>query len=214
MIRFGLILLMLLYAVAPMLAAGESVKDSLHNLSRTGPGQVKSPSSEDVCGFCHVPHSAAPAVPLWGHELSKATYQVYKSDTLDSPAPQPDGASKLCLACHDGTIALGEVRGRRNDLGSLPPTSKGFLGTDLSGTHPVSISVTQDLVERNNQRDTALQSLAAMQGDIDGVRLDGEAKVQCTACHDPHVDVRYPTSGIHFWRKATFSEACEVCHSL
>lgn len=207
------LVLLCLAAAIPALAV-ESVRDSVHNLSRTGPGQVKSPTSDDVCGFCHVPHSAAPAVPLWGHKLSSALYQVYSSDTLDGTAPQPDGASKLCLACHDGTIALGEVRGKRNDLGPLSPASKGFLGTDLSGTHPVSITVTAAFVDRNNQRDSGLQSVESMRTDIDGVRLDGEDKVQCTSCHDPHADIRYPTSGIHFWRKASFSEVCAVCHSL
>lgn len=209
--RFCLGLLIL--GVAALASAGESVRDSVHNLSRTGPGTVKSSTSDDVCGFCHVPHAAAPSVPLWGHKLSDALYRVYASETLDAPAPQPDGSSKLCLACHDGTIALGEVQGRRNDLGPLSPSSKGFLGTDLSGTHPVSAPITDALVDRNNQRDSGLLSVEAMRSDADGVRLDADGKVQCTSCHDPHADVRYPTSGIHFWRKATFSEACIVCHS-
>lgn len=190
----------------------DSVANTVHNLARSGPGTVKSPAVEDVCGFCHVPHTASPAVPLWGHTLSSATYTVYHSDSMASTAVQPNGASKLCLCCHDGTIALGDLKGRNAALGALTKGSKGYLGTDLSGSHPVSMVLTQAVMDADNAAGTPLQSLAGMAGDRDGVRLDTENRVQCTSCHDPHSDKNYPISGIHFWRKPKFSEVCLVCH--
>ena len=190
----------------------DSVANTVHNLSRSGPGTIKSTATADVCGFCHIPHTTSPAVPLWGHTLSSATYTVYHSDSLASAVPQPDGASKLCLCCHDGTIALGDMKGRQVALGALAPGAKGYLGTDLSGSHPVSMVLNAVVIDAKNAAGTPLQSLHAMTSDRDGVRLDSEERMQCTACHSPHSDKNYPSSGIHFWRKATFSEVCLVCH--
>jgi len=190
----------------------ESVLDTVHNLSRNGPGAIKSSTETDACRFCHVPHAAEPRIPLWGHALSAAVYTLYTSESLDSTVPQPEGASKLCLACHDGTIALGDLHGTRVGLGRLPATSRAFLGTDLSGSHPVSMMVSPSVIDRNNAVAPTLTDLPRMQSDPDGVRLDASGRVQCTSCHSAHSDANFQSSGIHFWRKATFSEACIICH--
>jgi hypothetical protein len=205
-------LLVLALALAPWLPGQETVANTVHNLSRSGPGRIKSATSDDVCGFCHVPHSASPASPLWGHTLSPSTYTVYRSDTLVSAVPQPNGASTLCLACHDGTIALGDLRGRKVPLAALSPGQRGFLGTDLSGGHPVSMEVTAATVDASAAASSPLAGLPQMTADQDGVILDGKHRMQCTSCHDPHADRYFSASGIHFWRKPTFSETCLVCH--
>ena len=126
------------------------IAETLHNLSVTGPGPIKSPTETQICIFCHSPHNANPQAPLWNHSLSAVgNYRMYWSPTMKAypsagAAPQPDGASKLCLSCHDGTIALGAVGSRATPIPvtggpTLPPTSPGYLGTDLSGSHPISI---------------------------------------------------------------------------
>jgi len=44
---------------------------------------------------------------LWNHQMSSVTnYIVYTSPTLKAVVGQPDGSSRLCLSCHDGTVAL------------------------------------------------------------------------------------------------------------
>ena len=72
-----------------------------------------------------------------------ANYRIYQSSTFDAPASQPTGASKLCLSCHDGTIALGRVLSRADRIrmvgGDFMPAGLTNLGTDLSDDHPVSI---------------------------------------------------------------------------
>ena len=70
-------------------------------------------------------------------------------------APQPDGASKLCLSCHDGTIALGAVGGRTTPIAvsggpTMPTTAPGYLGTDLSGSHPISFVYDNALAVAHN----------------------------------------------------------------
>ena len=63
-----------------------------------------------ICVFCHTPHNATPESPLWNRELEPQIYTVYASPTLRAGAlPQPFGPTKLCLTCHDGTIAMGAV---------------------------------------------------------------------------------------------------------
>jgi len=201
------------------------IMETKHNLSVTGPGEIKSTTETEVCVFCHVPHNSYPQTPLWGHALSAVTnYRIFTSKgavtTKGRTFIQPDGASRLCLSCHDGTVALGAVLGSReikfaSGQEYLKEGMKGFIGTDLSGSHPVSIPVSDSEVSEKNQRKLSiLRSVKDMKSDPDGVVLDRENKVQCTTCHDPHNDVNFNSSGIHFWRKKDFSSVCEVCHGM
>ena len=88
------------------------VATSKHNLSVSGPGTVKAVAESETCVFCHTPHNAAPAGALWNRRAPGTTYTPYTSSTARGNAGQPNGASLLCLSCHDGTIALGELLSR------------------------------------------------------------------------------------------------------
>ncbi len=69
-----LVLLVVAVALlAPAAALSQVRVDSplnKHNLSVGGPGPVKSQTITEVCIFCHTPHNASPAVPLWNQSLS------------------------------------------------------------------------------------------------------------------------------------------------
>src|SRR5678815_582510 len=127
------------------LAQGQqtSIIDSAQNLSASGPGQIRAVSEQQVCIFCHTPHNAAPIQPLWNRSLPLSAYTVYSSTSLQAKPGQPTGSSKLCLSCHDGTIALGSVLSREQPIAmaggvtTLPPGATN-LGTDLSDDHPIS----------------------------------------------------------------------------
>ncbi len=196
-------------------AAGASVVNTKHNLSVSGKGPVKSPSETEVCVFCHTPHRAAAATPLWNHELSsEAFYTLYESGTMQAKPGQPTGSTRLCLSCHDGTIALGRVASRAIPIavdntgpgGAMRPQSRANLGRDLSGMHPVSIKYSEDIaIADGNLKWPVVDPDNA-------IKLDSQGMVQCTACHDPHDDsrsARYP-----FWKKSTYDEVCEVCHRI
>ena len=94
-------------------ARADSVINSVHNLSASGPGSIKSSSENNPCIFCHTVHKAIGSSPLWNHTLSSVSnYVVYTSTRLQSlgiTVPQPSGSSRLCLSCHDGTVALGSI---------------------------------------------------------------------------------------------------------
>lgn len=206
----------------PLLVYG-GVQNTKHNLSVSGPGPAQAISETQVCIFCHTPHNANPAVPLWGHEISEANYINYWSPTLKSypsaeEAPPIDGFSKLCLSCHDGTIALGSVLKR--EIETVPDQitfgMEGYLGTDLSGGHPISIVYDSELADLRNA-DPNLVHLRWPINDPEGyVRLyptQGDFGVQCTSCHDPHGGRGAPDEP-PFWQKTTHDDVCLVCHSF
>ena len=219
--RIALIVALVVCGLPLGLRAG-SIVNTAHNLSASGPGPVRAATETQVCIFCHTPHNSNPAGPLWSHQLSSGvTYLKYTSPTLDAyssqaTAPDPNGASKLCLSCHDGTVALGAVgtsviplAGGKTTLVSGDP---GFIGTDLSRTHPISFVVTDQLVATNNAKDAPLNTVAAMKSDPQ-VHLDGADRVQCTSCHDAHTDDNFASSGVHFYNKPARAETCTVCHA-
>ena len=66
------------------------VGNTKHNLSASGPGTVKATSEEQVCIFCHTPHNAFPATPLWNHEITYVeNYVNYWSPTLNPMLQKP-----------------------------------------------------------------------------------------------------------------------------
>lgn len=190
-----------------------SVRETKHNLSASGPGDIKAASETRVCIFCHTSHNSSKEGPLWSHETTTGKFKTYERSTMDSKAEQPNGATKLCLSCHDGTIAVGAIRGLAQPIrmqnvgasGEIPSTKKSNVGTDLSGTHPVSVKYSQNV---------ALADSHLRWPPLDPekkVGIDADGYVQCTACHDPHDDSRsdkYP-----FWNKSTFDEVCLTCHN-
>jgi len=218
------------FSVIPSLSQATGIFDTKHNFSSLAPpANIRALNQDQVCIFCHTPHNAKPEYPLWNHELSAVVnYTNYWSETLQSysnraEAPPIDGFSKLCLSCHDGTIAIGAVRSRDEILmepnpslqaGRLISTAQGYLGTDLSGGHPISIIYNESLAARRNA-DTSLMQLKWPIVDRD-VRLyptQGGYGVQCSSCHDPHGS----QGGLNappLWRKKTYDEVCLVCHDI
>jgi len=97
----------------------KSIINTRHNLSVSGPGKVKATSEQEICIFCHAPHNASPVQPLWNRSTPSSAYTVYTSPSLQKLGVnigQPSGSSKLCLSCHDGTIALGSVLSRAQPI--------------------------------------------------------------------------------------------------
>jgi hypothetical protein len=213
------------FLLSPSVAAQHAgVASTLHNLSVTGPGEFKSQTETEVCKFCHIPHNAVVPEPLWGHALSKvAQYKVpriRRGGKVGEPAPQPDGSSRMCLSCHDGTVALGKIAGKSKRVKMagaerLGPGQKGFLGTDLSGSHPISFVVPDgDPGGADGARDMVIKPLPANES-AGGALLDNKGKMQCTTCHDPHSDQYYQLDRVpHFWARPTVEEVCLTCHAL
>lgn len=168
--------------------------DHPHNLSSGSTG-VRATGEDRICIFCHTPHHAkvkadagkAPIInaPLWNHELSDVTYTVMSPyapayngalnanvPLLSSPPNKPDGASRLCLSCHDGTVSIGAIYSdplspismvdacidsggsetaglgvdSKGRFGALTSACRAFIGTDLRSKHVVSVPMNLDLI--------------------------------------------------------------------
>ena len=191
---------------APAGALAQSIRTTRHNLSVTGPGPIRATTEERICIFCHAPHRASGSPPLWNHEDTRSTYVVYDSPTLDAVPGQPDGASRLCLSCHDGTIALGSVISEASAIAmqggvtTLPPGHSN-LDVDLSNDHPVSFPYDDALAAADPQ----IVPPASLPPDLP---LDHNGRMQCSSCHDAHRD----DFGDFLRRSPLFSQLCTGCH--
>ncbi|WP_448189070.1 hypothetical protein [Azospirillum sp. sgz301742] len=202
--------------------AQSNIRQTKHNLSKNAPAAntVKSTDVDQVCVFCHTPHAAtqdntkSPVGPLWNRKLSTATYSTYGSKSLDSLAAgetnlgQPGGASKLCLSCHDGTLAVGQVgvlNGKANQTATMTGTGTGGtmpagegattgftrrLGTDLSNDHPISFTYDDALATKDGELrkpSTSANLIATRSHGVTPTLPLESGQMQCTTCHDPHL---------------------------
>ena len=214
-VRRAIVLLAVMTALPGLAQAGRpnSIVQTRHNLSVSGRGAIRSLTETRICIFCHSSHNASREGPLWNHETTvPGKFQTYNRVSLAGRAEQPNGATKLCLSCHDGTIAVGAVRGFRRTIpmrnvgagGEIPEGRRSHVGTDLSGTHPVSIRFQQNLaMVKKHLRWPPLDPENV-------VGVDANGYVQCTACHNPHGSrsEKYP-----LWQKESFDQVCQVCHA-
>ena len=177
-----------------------------HNLSTSGPGPVRATGMTEICIFCHTPHNANPAAPLWNHALSAGvTYTPYSSTTMKAAAGAPTGSSKLCLSCHDGTVAIGATLFR----GTIPVTGGdatgrmvggSVLGTNLADDHPIAFVPVLTGPQITNPPSN------------DPVHLDENGMLQCRTCHDPHTQDVDPTTKKFLVKRNSSSELCMTCH--
>ena len=220
---------MLLAEAADVVAERISdVRNTKHNLSVTGPGPVKAISESQVCVFCHTPHGAeaVPNAPLWNRSLSGTTYTPYASSSIDAAdiAAEPGGSSKICLSCHDGTLAIGAVNvynGQTNQTIAMTGTGPGGtipagegeltgftrrLGVDLTNDHPISFTYDSTLAAVDGELRDPLSSPHI------GTRAPGfrpvvpleDDKLECISCHDPHIRDTTTTGSIKFLRLNRF----------
>lgn len=147
----------------------------------------------EICVLCHTPHNADTTVtdaPLWNHAVTVATFTMYASPSLDATMDaQPAASSKLCLSCHDGTIAVDSFGGA---TGSNFITGGENLGTNLADDHPISFTYDTALATLDGGlHDPAATSVTTGSGAdvrtglISDVMLIG-GQLQCASCHDVH----------------------------
>ena len=184
----------------------------VHNLTPGSGSSISMTSGNLGCTFCHAPHSGLGGVtPLWHQQLSKATYTPYTSTTnhqSGNTQPPLGVTSSLCLSCHDGTVAVGQsvVFGKIGMSGSWNPGDS--FGTNLTGSHPFSLvtpikdspNLQGSLVASGTTADP-LQKIKLVNGNI-----------ECTSCHDPHVQATDPVAQNFLVKDSSSGQMCLACH--
>ena len=144
-------------------------------------------SGGEICKPCHTPHFANVAAGrLWNHALTNATYAMHEG--TGTAATNLDRKSRLCLSCHDGTVALDSFGGQTG-INFAPQDVN--LGTDLVNDHPVG----SDAQYPPSPEPTFWAGAFRPESGFNSrIRLENWADeggvthrvVGCTTCHSPH----------------------------
>ena len=192
-----------------------------HDLSPAGTSPVKGTVSGS-CLYCHAPHSGlngtagvAPT-PLWNTKLSSVqSYTVYTSSTMvntANPSPALGTDSTLCLSCHDGTVAGSP--GALVAYGQVPMSGKmnaaDVFGTNLTTMHPVSFTLP---LKSSPDLAPSLTANPPSTADQTGAVKLINGNVECTSCHNPHVQNTDPNNPNFLVIDNSSSALCLACHS-
>jgi len=231
-------LIVILVFLIEVFYSSAQIINTPHNLSKTGSGTIKAVSETEICVFCHIPHNEREGTPLWNRKMPTTVYNLYNSEfisRINYPAPQqlsevegrPGIVSRQCLSCHDGTVAIGAVyivRGTElgnsiiqmqnvNPDGTMPSTSTGYIGTDLSVHHPVAVEYNPD-IQKSFSQGVKTSELKRPFPDppIKLYTYNGKYYVECTSCHDPHKEnkkfLRIDVGNL----AQDFKQTCISCH--
>ncbi|MBI5894448.1 MAG: cytochrome c3 family protein [Deltaproteobacteria bacterium] len=166
--RFLIFAMVIGISITMSASAFAGIANSKHDLSSNSSAAIRAESgvagADQLCVWCHTPHAAVTGqgVPLWNKSITVASFTTYPTTiggTAQVPADSIRPMSKICLTCHDGTLAINIVinapgsggyvatgataggdwvgLGATNKLNSTYGAS--FLDTDLSNDHPISI---------------------------------------------------------------------------
>ncbi len=189
--------------------------------------------ANEMCNVCHAPHNTDVSQahnPLWIHTTTQANYTLYTGYTFSTKGGvgqqygTPDGSSKLCLSCHDGTVAINSVNGAVLDtiggkfgsvmMGTTHLNSTISPTTGLAGSHPISFVYDQNLVGKDPLLNNPLTTITPSGNGVTIAKelLDANGKVQCTSCHDPHLNTTTNWKYVRY-NNNVGSQLCLVCHN-
>jgi predicted CXXCH cytochrome family protein len=201
------------------------------------------PVLDRVCIYCHAPHHTMTTVeaqmsdidyyPLWNHDVTtiEAWTPYQNTDPANPVIPDniqhqlnaelgdPGGISKLCLSCHDGSVAVSSYGNFENGASSSKHTGNvnilsGAFSIGLNGNlqnhHPIGFDYDEVAMADDEIRDPS----ATLLGDNPyGLMIEDllwQRSMECTSCHDVH---NTKNTGLKFlWVEDTNSNLCFSCH--
>ncbi len=255
----ALSLLFVFLSVAAGAFAGATIVGTAHDLSSTGAAGIAgygnaSDATNRICIYCHAPHHTIKGVdaagmgftyvPLWNHDITtQSSFTFYSNggnpqDTAHSaPTSFTIGSvSKLCLSCHDGSIATaaygnaggvsatasyalqqysGDAGSFNKVSGSKTLMNSGFnigAGGDLSNHHPIGFNYQtayqQHLADSSlNNPDTATLATNLTVTQA----LSNTGTMECNTCHSVHDTGN--TGEMFLWKSDAQSALCLTCHN-
>ena len=192
--------------LAMMIQSGmsQSIVGTSHDFSD---GEAWNTTGE-LCVVCHTPHNSDMTVtsaPLWNHKVTTvAAYNIYSSSTLDATdMGQPSAESKLCLSCHDGTVALENFGGVTTGTNFIASP----LGSDLRNDHPISFTYDAALSGTDLGLNNPTTTNSGLGSTITNDMLFS-GKLQCATCHNVHDN----SNGAFLRVSNAGSALCLTCH--
>lgn len=163
----------------------------------------------DACAYCHAPHSGLNQ-GLWNQKLTTQSYSLYTSTSEKNISTQPllGASSNKCLSCHDGTVAVGATvaYGQVTTKGTM--NSQDVFGSNLQSSHPFSMAVP---LKDNIDLAASLVASGKTLDTTDAVRLI-KGNVECTSCHNPHIQGKDPVSLNFLVKESSGGKLCLACH--
>jgi predicted CXXCH cytochrome family protein len=203
-------------------------------------------SLDRICIFCHAPHHAYKLgdpggldyYPLWNHAVTTTVeFTGYSNTDMGAPivptdvqhqlnagidgqiTTDPGGASKLCLSCHDGSVAIAQYGfAPSSSIGSstgprATSASRIYIGGagDLTNHHPIGFDYAAVITAGDDEINPITSPLiGSTRGLTIGSVLYG-GKVECGSCHDVH---NTKNDGAKLlWVEDTGSALCFSCHA-
>lgn len=208
-------LLLVLGTTSAHAVLGAGIALSKHDFSASGTSTYKGTGSQ-TCIYCHAPHNSSSTSLLWNRAINGATYTLYANSSMNATGAGPGAVSKLCLSCHDGTVAIDSFGGA---TGTKMAAGSALLGTDLSNDHPIGFAYNAALVTLDpglRAVSTAATIGAGNAGTIESkllVGTAGSATMECSSCHDVHNSASGTAVEAKLLKITTVGSAlCTTCH--
>jgi predicted CXXCH cytochrome family protein len=205
------------------------------------------PALDRICIYCHAPHhtittaEAATAgidyYPLWNHDISTVpSWSPYSNTDLSNPVipdniqhqlnamlGDPASVSKLCLSCHDASVAVSSYGNFDNGASSSShtgsvmanATNNGRYGIGVNGNlqnhHPIGFNYDDVAAVDDEIRDPSNTLLGDNPYGLTINDLLWNRSIECSSCHDVH---NTKNTGLKFlWVADTGSNLCLSCHA-
>ncbi|OKY76067.1 MAG: hypothetical protein BM485_05350 [Desulfobulbaceae bacterium DB1] len=182
-------------------------------------------------------------LPLWNHGVTTQFYNLYESDFGDGPAESglagvgvdadpaqfadrhlfngratlgnPGSVSRLCLSCHDGSVAVNEygrdpqrANSQKHGVATIADQFMIGGGGNLTNHHPIGFSYL-DVVTVDDEIADPDTVVDASGTTIRSLLYAGEM-MECVTCHDVH-NTRN-TGETFLWKSDRESKFCLTCH--
>jgi len=231
-------------------APRSGVQGSIHDMTKYGTLAGGDPEAQQgrVCAYCHTPHHAITEgndyLPLWSHTVTSTTFTPYATSTIDAaidPSTMMEGPSKLCMSCHDGSVAVdthyafsgSKTLTQDDNMFATPSVGK---GSALNNDHPIGFVYDgilnangvatgptigePELASHTDGKDAYIRNSAATYAGSALKISDrlyaspsqgGKGVMTCATCHDVHNKINQDEAGATNYLLLASNNGSQLC---